>query len=141
AGCRESGAAGGRGLWGWCAAVPRRGRGGARRPSRAASAPGAGGLPPCATPYQPRRGAAPAGRGELILTAALPEEDGDDPRVPSASAEPVKGDGEAGGGWLLSGVKTAVFAAPLAALLLVPTATADGAAVFLVVPGDEGVTV
>ena len=38
-------------------------------------------------------------------------------------------------------MKTAVFAAPLAALLLVPAATADGAAVFLVAPGDAGVTV
>src|SRR5262249_56749820 len=61
--------------------------------------------------------------------------------VPSGSAERMRGDGEAGGGWLLSGVKPAVFAAPLAALLLVPAATADGTAVFLVTPGDAGVTV
>ena len=46
-----------------------------------------------------------------------------------------------GGGWLLSGVKTTVPAAPLAALMLVPAATPDGVAVFLVAPGDERVTV
>jgi acyl-CoA dehydrogenase len=102
---------------------------------------GASALAAFGTPDQRRRWAAPAGRGELILTAALPEEDGDDPRAPSTRAERVKGDGKAGGGWLLSGVKTAVPAAPMAALLLVPAATADGATVFLVTPGDEGVTV
>jgi len=53
----------------------------------------------------------------------------------------VKGDGEVGGEWLLSGVKTTVFAAPLAALILVPAATPLGVTVFLVAPGDEGVTV
>ena len=55
---------------------------------------------------QQRRWAAPAGRGELVLTAALAEEDGDDPAAPSATAVP---DGD---GWLLSGVKTVVPAAP-----------------------------
>jgi len=100
---------------------------------------GAGALAMFGTPDQRRRWAAPAGRGELILTAALPEEDGDDPRVPSVSAEPVRGDGD--GGWLLSGVKTTVPAASLAALMLVPAATPDGVTVFLVAPGDEGVTV
>jgi 3-oxocholest-4-en-26-oyl-CoA dehydrogenase beta subunit len=100
---------------------------------------GAGALARFGTPDQRRRWAGPAGRGELILTAALPEEDGDDPRVPSVSAKPVNGDG--GGGWLLSGVKTTVPAASLAALMLVPAATPDGVTVFLVAPGDEGVTV
>jgi acyl-CoA dehydrogenase len=38
-------------------------------------------------------------------------------------------------------VKTTVPAAPLAALLLVPAATPDGVAVFLVRPGDAGVRV
>jgi alkylation response protein AidB-like acyl-CoA dehydrogenase len=87
------------------------------------------------TGEQQRRWAEPAGRGELILTAALAEEDGDDPAAPSATAQP---DGD---GWLLSGVKTTVPAAPLAALLLVPAATPAGVAVFLVTPSDEGVTV
>ena len=47
-------------------------------------------------------GPAPAGRGELILTAALAEEDGDDPPVPVGHRR--AGDR----GWLLSGTKTAV---------------------------------
>ena len=90
---------------------------------------------------QQHRWAAPAGRGELSLTAALAEEDGEDPTAPSARAERVQGDGEVGGRWLLSGVKTTVPAAPLAAVLLVPATTRQGVAVFLVTPGDAGVTV
>jgi acyl-CoA dehydrogenase len=82
--------------------------------------------------------AVPAGRGELILTAALAEEDGDDPAAPSARAERA---GRVAGGWVLSGVKTTVPAAPLAALMLVPAATPEGVAVFLVRPDDAGVAV
>jgi 3-oxocholest-4-en-26-oyl-CoA dehydrogenase beta subunit len=141
AGLPESVGGAGLGLLEQCSVLTELGRAVAPVPYLASIVLGASALAAFGTPDQQRRWAAPAGRGELILTAALPEEDGDDPRVPSASAERVKGDGEAGGGWLLSGVKTAVFAAPLAALLLVPAATADGAAVFLVVPGDAGVTV
>jgi acyl-CoA dehydrogenase len=131
----------GLGLLEQCSVLTELGRAVAPVPYLASIVLGASALARFGTLDQQRRWAAPAGRGELILTAALPEEDGDDPQVPSASAERVKGDGEAGGGWLLSGVKTAVFAAPLAALLLVPAATADGPAVFLVAPGDPGVTV
>lgn len=96
---------------------------------------GAGALARFGTPDQQRQWAEPAGRGELILTAALAEEDGDDPAAPSATAEP------AAGGWLLSGVKTTVPAAPLAGLMLVPAATPHGVTVFLVSPADDGVTV
>jgi 3-oxocholest-4-en-26-oyl-CoA dehydrogenase beta subunit len=95
---------------------------------------GAGAVARFGSADQQRRWAEPAGRGELILTAALAEEDGDDPAAPSATAQP---DGD---GWLLSGVKTTVPAAPLAALMLVPAATPEGVAVFLVTPSDEGVT-
>jgi len=70
-----------------------------------------------------------------VLTAALAEEDGDDPRVPSARAE------RAGGQWALTGVKTAVDAAPGADLFLVPCASPDGVLVFLVAPSDAGVRV
>ena len=42
---------------------------------------------------------------------------------------------------MLSGVKTAVPAAPRADLFLVPAATPDGVTVFLVSPSDAGVTV
>ena len=55
-----------------------------------------------------------------MLTAALAEEDGDDPRVPSATAV------RTAGRWVLSGVKTAVPAAPRADLFLVPATTSDG---------------
>ena len=131
----------GLGLLAQCAVLTEIGRAVAPVPYLASIVLGAGALARFGTPDQQGRWAAPAGRGELILTAALAEEDGDDPRVPSASAEPVKGDGEVGGEWLLSGVKTTVFAAPLAALMLVPAATPLGVTVFLVAPGDEGVTV
>ena len=42
---------------------------------------------------------------------------------------------------MLSGVKTAVPAAPRADLFLVPATTSDGVLVFLVSPSDDGVTV
>jgi acyl-CoA dehydrogenase len=141
AGLPESVGGSGLGLLEQCSVLTELGRAVAPVPYLASIVLGASALARFGSPDQQRRWAAPAGRGELILTAALPEEDGDDPRVPSASAERVTGDGEAGGSWLLSGVKTAVFAAPLAALLLVPAATPDGVAVFLVTPGDAGVTV
>jgi 3-oxocholest-4-en-26-oyl-CoA dehydrogenase beta subunit len=141
AGLPESLGGAGLGLLEQCSVLAELGRAVAPVPYLASIVLGAGALAAFGTPDQQRRWAVPAGRGELILTAALPEEDGDDPRVPSAGAERVERDEEAGGGWLLSGVKTAVFAAPLAALLLVPAATADGPAVFLVAPGDAGVTV
>jgi 3-oxocholest-4-en-26-oyl-CoA dehydrogenase beta subunit len=141
AGLPESLGGAGLGLLEQCSVLTEFGRAVAPVPYLASIVLGAGALAAFGTPDQQRRWAAPAGRGELILTAALPEEDGDDSRVPSSGAERVKGDGEAGGGWLLSGVKTAVFDAPLAALLLVPAATADGPVVFLVAPGDAGVTV
>jgi 3-oxocholest-4-en-26-oyl-CoA dehydrogenase beta subunit len=135
AGLPESVGGAGLGLLEQCSVLTELGRAVAPVPYLASIVLGASTLAAFGTPDQRRRWAAPAGRGELILTAALPEEDGDDPRVPSTRAERVAG------GWLLSGVKTTVPAAPLAALLLVPAATADGATVFLVTPGDEGVTV
>ena len=131
----------GLGLLAQCAVLTETGRAVAPVPYLASIVLGASALARFGTPDQRSRWAAPAGRGELVLTAALAEEDGDDPRVPSATAEPVKGDGEVGEGWLLSGVKTTVSAAPLAGLMLVPAATAQGVTVFLVAPGDEGVTV
>ena len=94
---------------------------------------GAGAIAGFGTPAQQRRWAA-AGRGRLIvLTAALAEEDGDDPSAPSARAEP--GPVRAGG---CPGVKTVVPAAARADLMLVPASGPDGVAVFLVEPGDAG---
>src|SRR5438105_15593805 len=96
---------------------------------------GAGALASFGTTAQRQRWAAPAGQGSVVLTAALAEEDGDDPRVPSTRAE------RAGEQWVLTGMKTAVEAAPEADLFLVPCASPDGVLVFLVAPTDAGVRV
>ena len=155
------------GLLAQCAVLTEIGRAVAPVPYLEAIVLGAGAVARFGTPEQQRRWAE-AGRGELILTAALAEPDGEDPATPSATATPaahpsatatpaahpsatatppVKGEGEegmgrrAGGGWLLSGVKTMVAAAPEADWLLVPAATPDGTAVFLVSPTAPGVTV
>ena len=128
----------GLGLLEQCSVLTELGRTLAPVPYLASIVLGAGAITRFGSPGQQRRWAAPAGRGELILTAALSEEDGDDPAAPSARAEPVTGDGA---GWRLSGVKTTVPAAPLAALMLVPAATPDGVMVFGVTPDDAGVTV
>ncbi|MDQ1651055.1 MAG: 3-oxocholest-4-en-26-oyl-CoA dehydrogenase beta subunit [Cryptosporangiaceae bacterium] len=74
---------------------------------------------------QVQRWAVPAGRGELVLTAAL--------------AEGTVQASRSAGTWSLSGSVPVVPAAPYADAILVPAA--DGAAVFLVTPGDEGVSV
>lgn len=118
-----------------CAVLIELGRAVAPVPYLASIVLGAGALARFGTPEQQRQWAEPAGRGELILTAALAEEDGDDPAAPSARAVRVDA------GWQLSGVKTTVPAAPQAALLLVPAAAPDGVRVFLAEPGDAGVTV
>ena len=96
---------------------------------------GAGAIAAFGTAAQRERWAGPAGRGAVVLTAALAEEGGDDPARPLARAERRAGD------WVLSGVKTAVDWAPRAGLFLVPCACADGVRVFLVAPSDPGVTV
>jgi 3-oxocholest-4-en-26-oyl-CoA dehydrogenase beta subunit len=96
---------------------------------------GAGALAAFGTAAQQETWAAPAGQGSVVLTAALAEEDGDDPGRPSARAE------RADGRWVLSGVKTAVDAAPRADLFLVPATAPGGVLVFLVSPSDAGVCV
>jgi 3-oxocholest-4-en-26-oyl-CoA dehydrogenase beta subunit len=133
----EALAGAGLGLLEQCSVLTEIGRTVAPVPYLASIVLGASAVARFGTAFQRHRWAAPAGRGELILTAALAEEDGDDPAVPSATAERVSG----GGGWRLSGVKTMVPAAPLAALMLVPAAMPQGVTVFLVAPDDEGVTV
>ena len=131
----------GLGLLAQCCVLTELGRAVAHVPYLASLVLGAGALARFGTPQQQERWAAPAGRGEIILTAALAEEDGDDPREPSVSAEHMEGEGEAAGGWRLSGVKTTVFAASQAGLILVPAATPPGVTVFLVDPAGDGVTV
>ena len=90
---------------------------------------GAGAIAAFGTADQQRRWAAPAGDGSVVLTAALAEEDSVDPASPSTRAERT-----GGGGWRLSGVKTAVPALPRADLVLVPATVTAGRAG----DGDDG---
>jgi alkylation response protein AidB-like acyl-CoA dehydrogenase len=144
----------GLGLLEECSVLEQLGRAVAPVPYLASIVLGAGGIAAFGTPDQQKRWAAPAGRGELVITAALSEEDGDDPRSPSTTAEWITGassgrtagasptsatiPGRSAGRWLLTGTKTAVPAATRADLILVPAATASGPAVFLVAPDDPG---
>jgi 3-oxocholest-4-en-26-oyl-CoA dehydrogenase beta subunit len=125
----------GLGLLEQCSVLIELGRAASDAPYLASIVLGAGAVAAFGTAAQRERWAAAAGRGSVVLTAALAEEDGDDPRVPSARAE------RADGRWVLSGVKTAVDAAPEADLFLVPCASPDGVLVFLVAPSDAGVSV
>ncbi|HEV2376030.1 MAG TPA: acyl-CoA dehydrogenase family protein [Streptosporangiaceae bacterium] len=118
-----------------CSVLVEAGRTVAPVPYLACAMLGAGALATFASHEQHHHWAAAAGRGESILTAALSEEDGDDPRCPGAHAE------RTGGRWRLTGTKTAVPAAPLARYLLVPAVTPQGTAVFVVAASDDGVTV
>jgi 3-oxocholest-4-en-26-oyl-CoA dehydrogenase beta subunit len=93
----------GLGLLAHCAVLAEIGRTVAPVPYLPSIVLGAGALARFGTEDQRERWAAPAARGELILTAALAEEDGDDPRAPSASAERLKGGREWGGGWARAG--------------------------------------
>ncbi len=134
----------GLGLLAQCCVLTELGRAVAPVPYLASIVLGAGALARFGTPGQQQQAAA-AGRGEIILAAALAEEDGDDPRAPSVTAEPVRegGMGRRAGGeaWRLTGVKTTVFAASQAGLILVPAATPPGVTVFCVDPAGDGVTV
>jgi alkylation response protein AidB-like acyl-CoA dehydrogenase len=76
-----------------------------------------------------------AASGELVLTAAIAEDRAFAPQRPTTVAT---ADGD---GYRLTGSKTVVPAGTAAAAFLVPAETPEGVAVFLVEPGDEGVTV
>jgi len=125
----------GLGLLEQCSVLAEIGRAVAPVPYLASVVLGASALAEFGRADQQRQWAEPAGRGEVIIAAALSEEDGDDPARPAATAEP------AGGGWRLTGSKTAVLAGTVADLLLIPAMTEAGPAVFIVTPGDPGVTV
>lgn len=88
------------------------------------------------TDEQRTRWAAPAGRGELVLTAALSEEVGDDPLRPVTTASRAS----ASARWRLRGGKVAVPAGGIADLFLVPADTTAGLTVFLVTPNDLGMS-
>ncbi len=94
-----------------------------------------GALPVAAlgTPEQRQRLLPGVAAGDVVLTAALAEEHATDPTRPETRARRV------GARWLLSGVKTCVPAAHLAARVLTPARTEDGAVgVFLVDPTTAG---
>jgi alkylation response protein AidB-like acyl-CoA dehydrogenase len=76
-----------------------------------------------------------AATGGSVLTAAVAEERAFAPERPSTVAH---ADGE---GYRLTGSKAVVQAGPYADLFLVPGETPTGVGVFLVEPGDAGVTV
>ena len=125
----------GLGLLEQCSVLIELGRAACDVPYLASVVLGAGAVAAFGTTAQQEQWAAPAGQAAVVLTAALAEEDGDDPRVPSARAE------QADGQWVLTGLKTAVDAAPEADLFLVPCTGPDGVLVFLVAPSDAGVSV
>jgi 3-oxocholest-4-en-26-oyl-CoA dehydrogenase beta subunit len=125
----------GLGLAEQCSVLIELGRAASEVPYLASVVLGAGALAEFGTASQQREWAGPAGQGSVVLTAALAEEDGDDPLSPSTSAARVDGQ------WVLSGVKTAVEAAPSAGLFLVPASSPSGVLVFLVEPSDSGVSV
>jgi len=135
AGLPESLGGSGLGLLEQCSVLIELGRAVSDVPYLASIVLGAGAVAQFGTAEQQARWAVPAGQGAVVLTAALAEEDGDDPGSPSAVAV------RSGGRWVLSGVKTAVPAAPQADLFLVPASSADGVLVFLVAPSDDGVAV
>jgi 3-oxocholest-4-en-26-oyl-CoA dehydrogenase beta subunit len=124
----------GLGLLEQCSVLTELGRAVAPAPYLASIVLGASARARFGTADQQKRWAESAGRGELILTAALAEEDGDDPCDPAARAERTSGP------WRLTGTKTTVPAGLRAALILVPAATAEGITVFAVTPEDPGVT-
>jgi len=137
AGLPESLDGAGLGLLEQCSVLIELGRSASEVPYLASIVLGAGAVACFGTVAQQERWARPAGQGSVVLTAALAEEDGDDFRRPSARAVRSPSDGA----WVLSGVKTAVDAAPQADLFLVPAASPDGVLVFLVTPSDAGVSV
>jgi len=123
----------GLGLLEHCSVLAEIGRAVSDVPYLASIVLGAGAIAEFGSPSQQRRWVVPAGQGSVVLTAALAEEDGDDPRIPSASAT------RRNGRWVLSGVKTTVPAAPRADLFLVPAAGPAGVMVFMVEASEVSV--
>src|ERR1700722_12126820 len=116
----------GLGLLEQCSVLVEVGRAVADVPYLASVVVGAGAVAEFGTEAQRSRWARPAGRGSVVLTAALAEEDGDDPGRPSATA--IR---RPGGSWVLSAVKTAVDYAPAADVFLVPCASASAEGVLV----------
>ncbi|CAI9415110.1 acyl-CoA dehydrogenase family protein [Nocardioides sp. T2.26MG-1] len=76
-----------------------------------------------------------AATGAAVLTAAVAEERAYAPARPTTAATPE------GDGYRITGSKAIVPAGPYADAFVVPAETATGVGVFLVEPGDAGVTV
>ena len=128
-----------------CSVLAETGRAASPVPYLSSIVLGAGAIASFGTADQQRHWAAPAGEGSVVLTAALAEDDSDDPAAPSTRAERTGG---AASGWRLTGVKTAVPALPRADLVLVPATVTtderegvDKVLVFLVGPSDHGVAI
>ncbi|MGW1679296.1 acyl-CoA dehydrogenase family protein [Saccharopolyspora sp. NPDC002376] len=126
AGLPESVGGGGFGLLEQCSVLIELGRAVAPVPYLNSITTAASALAQFGTDQQKRDWAAPAARGELVLTAALAEEHNPTPTVPACRAE------RQDGAWTLSGSKTGVPAGAMADLVLVPAWTPDGPRVFLV---------
>jgi alkylation response protein AidB-like acyl-CoA dehydrogenase len=119
----------GLGLLEHCSVLAEIGRAVAPAPYLASIVLGAGALARFGAPDQQKRWAEPAGRGEVILTAALAGEEG----TPAVTAE------RAPGGWRLNGTTTTVPAGLRADLTLLPALTAHGVLVFLLERPDSRV--
>ncbi|GAB2452761.1 acyl-CoA dehydrogenase family protein [Nocardioides hungaricus] len=87
------------------------------------------------TAEQRQRWLAGAATGATVVTAAIAEERSWAPTRPTTTAT-LDGDG-----YRLTGSKAVVPAGPYADVLLVPAETPSGVGVFVVEPGDAGVTV
>jgi 3-oxocholest-4-en-26-oyl-CoA dehydrogenase beta subunit len=131
----ESAGGSGLGLLEQCSVLIEIGRAVAPVPYLTSIALGAAAIAEFGTALQQQAWAAPAGQGEIVLTAALAEDDSDDPTAPATHARAVDG------GWQLTGIKTSVLAAVQADLILVPARTSSGTGVFVVAPGDPGVRI
>lgn len=124
----------GYGLAEQCSILIEIGRAVARAPYLSSIALGAGAIAAFGTRDQIERWAAPSASGELVVTAALAEPDGDDPATPVTRAE------RSGAAWRLRGTKATVPAGAVAGLFLVPAASEAGPSVFCVERTDHGVT-
>jgi acyl-CoA dehydrogenase len=118
-----------------CSVLAEAGRAVSPVPYLASIVLGAGAIATFGSPDLQQRWAVGAGDGTAALTAALAEEDGDDPLSPSTRAV------RSGGQWVLSGVKTTVPSLASADAVLVPAAAPDGPMVFLVSPSSAGVSI
>jgi 3-oxocholest-4-en-26-oyl-CoA dehydrogenase beta subunit len=79
--------------------------------------------------------ATPAAAGEVVLTSALTEDLVDSAETPATRAE------RHGDDWQIYGSKAVVPYALVAGAFLVPASTDDGVKLFIVLPGDDGVSI